>query len=126
MHARIPNTAIARDRWINLCIDVNSFVRDCFSRSAASNGAGAYGTPQVSTSSQPMGQGKSPVGGGSGDMAALHSGKHNEISHISKVANVLAKQAQQQNANNQNSLKTIEVIQLEGTFKIRKIFTSRS
>ena len=39
---------------------------------------------------------------------------------------MLAKQAQQQTASNQNSLKTIEILQLEGTFKIRKIFTSRS
>ena len=57
-----------------------------------------------------MANGKVPAGGGSGDMAALHSGKHNEMSHISKVANVLAKKAQQQNAHNQNSLKSIEVI----------------
>ena len=42
------------------------------------------------------------------------------------MASVLAKQAQQQNASNQNSLKSIEVIQVEGSFKIRKIFTSRS
>ena len=27
---------------------------------------------------------------------------------------------------NQNSLKTIEIIHMEGSFKIRKIFTSRS
>ena len=33
MHARIPNTMIVRDRWINLCIDVNSFIKDCFTRS---------------------------------------------------------------------------------------------
>ena len=30
------------------------------------------------------------------------------------------------NGSNSNSMKTIEVIQLEGNFKIRKIFTSRS
>lgn len=33
MHARIPNGMIIRDSWVNLCIDVNSFVKDCFSRS---------------------------------------------------------------------------------------------
>ena len=91
-HARIPNTAVARDRWVNLCIDVNSFVRECFTRSAAANAASAYGTPQVG-GSQPMANARAPAGGGSGDMAALHSGRHNEVSHISKVANVLAKQA---------------------------------
>jgi len=41
MHARIPNIMIVRDRWLNLCIDVNSFVKECFSRQAA------YGTPQI-------------------------------------------------------------------------------
>ena len=38
----------------------------------------------------------------------------------------MAKNAQQQASSQQNSMKTIEVIHLEGTFKIRKIFTSRS
>jgi hypothetical protein len=62
------------------------------------------------------------VGGGSGDIAALHNGKVSDIAG-SKIAAVLAKNAEK---NSQNSLKVIEVIQLEGTFKIRKIFTSRS
>ena len=73
-----------------------------------------------------MVNGSKAAGGGSGDMAAFHSGRHNEISGMSKVAAVMAKNTQQAAANNQNSMKTIEVIQLEGTFKIRKIFTSRS
>jgi hypothetical protein len=30
MHARIPNGLIHRNVWLNLCIDVNSFVRECF------------------------------------------------------------------------------------------------
>jgi hypothetical protein len=30
MHARIPNGLIHRGIWLNLCIDVNSFVRECF------------------------------------------------------------------------------------------------
>ena len=38
----------------------------------------------------------------------------------------MAKQQNQNAAMNQNSMKTVEVIQLEGCFKIRKIFTSRS
>ena len=46
--------------------------------------------------------------------------------HTCKAAAVMAKNMQQAAANNQNSMKTIEVIQLEGSFKIRKIFTSRS
>jgi len=45
MHARIPNGMVARDRWVNLCIDVNSFIRECFTRSS-----GAYGTPQIGPS----------------------------------------------------------------------------
>ena len=40
MHARIPNVMIERDRWLNLCIDVNSFIRELFTRTN-----GAYGTP---------------------------------------------------------------------------------
>ena len=31
MHARIPLEIMVRDRWLNLCIDVNSFVKECFS-----------------------------------------------------------------------------------------------
>mmetsp|Transcript_30499 Transcript_30499/g.37553 ORF Transcript_30499/g.37553 Transcript_30499/m.37553 type:complete len:81 (+) Transcript_30499:358-600(+) len=52
MHARIPNAMVARDRWLNLCIDVNSFIRECFTRSN-----GAYGTPQMPASQQPMANG---------------------------------------------------------------------
>ena len=48
------------------------------------------------------------------------------MQHISKVAAVMVKNAHQAHANNQNSMKSVEVIHLEGTFKIRKIFTSRS
>ena len=32
MHARIPNAHIKRDQWINLCIDIQSFVKECFSK----------------------------------------------------------------------------------------------
>ena len=38
----------------------------------------------------------------------------------------MVKNAHQAHANNQNSMKSVEVIHLEGNFKIRKIFTSRS
>jgi hypothetical protein len=30
LHARIPADAIVRDCWVNLCIDVVSFIRECF------------------------------------------------------------------------------------------------
>ena len=64
------------------------------------------------------------VGAGSGDMAVLHSAKNAE------VANQIAfgKGAVEKNNQNpyQNNMKTVEMIQMEGTFKIRKIFTSRS
>lgn len=30
LHARIPIDAVLRDAWVNLCIDVASFVRECF------------------------------------------------------------------------------------------------
>ena len=32
MHARIPSGLIQRGCWLNLCIDVNSFVKECFSQ----------------------------------------------------------------------------------------------
>ena len=124
MHARIPNMVVARDRWTNLCIDINSFIKECFTRSAV----GPYGTPQQAGNA-PFGvKGQNSVGGGSGDIAALHSGKVGEITgiHISKAAAAMSKNIGQQAASNQNSMKTVEVIQLEGSFKIRKIFTSRS
>ena len=72
--------------------------------------------------------GGSRVGAGSGDIAALHSGKVNDITgaQITKAAQLMTKNVNQQAAMNQNSMKTVEVIQLEGCFKIRKIFTSRS
>ena len=40
MNAKISTSMVVRDRWINLCIDVNSFIKECFTRNA-----GAYGTP---------------------------------------------------------------------------------
>lgn len=74
MHARIPNTLVKRDCWTNLCIDVNSFVKECFP--VTGQGAGSrvsqavYSTPQNPHTSRQQSQGA--VGGGSGDMAALH------------------------------------------------------
>ena len=41
MHARIPNGMVVRERWVNVCIDVNSFVQSCFSRNQV------HGTPQI-------------------------------------------------------------------------------
>jgi hypothetical protein len=32
MHARIPNNIIKKNQWLNLCIDVQSFVNDCFNK----------------------------------------------------------------------------------------------
>ena len=34
MHARIPNCFIKRDQWINLCLDIQSFTKECFSKQA--------------------------------------------------------------------------------------------
>ena len=30
MHARIPNLIVKRSAWLNLCIDIQSFVNECF------------------------------------------------------------------------------------------------
>ncbi len=37
MHARIPNGLVPRNCWINLCIDVQSFVNDCFYKETTTN-----------------------------------------------------------------------------------------
>ncbi len=39
-HARVPNSIFQRDCWINLCLDLPSFLSDCF-------GKQAFGTPQL-------------------------------------------------------------------------------
>lgn len=39
MHVRIPNAHIKRDQWINLCIDLQSIVKDCFSSKSVDTGA---------------------------------------------------------------------------------------
>ena len=94
MHARIPNQTVMRDRWVNLCIDVNSFIKECFTRNASQ-----YGTPQqVANQHQGLannGQKGAPAGGCSGDIAAFHKGNIGEITgaQISKVAAVMAKNA---------------------------------
>lgn len=39
MHARIPNSIIKRNQWLNLCIDMQSFVNECFAKqSTAASG----------------------------------------------------------------------------------------
>jgi hypothetical protein len=35
MHARIPNLFLKKNQWLNLCIDVQSFVNECFSKPTA-------------------------------------------------------------------------------------------
>ena len=32
MHARIPNGSIKRNQWLNLCIDMQSFLNECFAK----------------------------------------------------------------------------------------------
>ena len=39
---KVPSTMVNRDQWTNLCVDINSFIKECFTRHAA-----PYGTPQV-------------------------------------------------------------------------------
>ena len=76
MHARIPCNMLVRDKWINLCIDVNSFIRECFSRNPV------HSTPQVLPTQQSGAMGsQNPkdlsriTGAGSGDIAILHATK---------------------------------------------------
>lgn len=42
MHARIPNGIVKRNMWLNLCIDIQSFVNECFGKTSQ------YNTPNVS------------------------------------------------------------------------------
>ena len=115
MHVRIPNSMIVREKWVNLCIDVNSFINGCFSKHA-------HGTPQITTNMQAMGIAKI-TGAGSGDMAVLHSTKNGDTNHIAFGKGPSEKSNRDPH---QNNMKTVEMIQMEGNFKIRKIFTSRS
>jgi hypothetical protein len=72
MHARIPNGIIRRNIWLNFCIDIQSFVNECFQ-----------------TKQQPS----------------------TGLNGLLPTANIY---------------KFLEQIQIEGIFKIRKVFTSRS
>lgn len=40
MHVRIPNAYIKRDQWINLCIDLQSIVKESFSSKSGENSKG--------------------------------------------------------------------------------------
>ena len=86
MHARIPNCFIKRDQWINLCLDLQSFTKECFSKPS---------NPPTRTRSR-------------------------EVESRSKVQKTAQKG--QQN----NSMKHLEQIQLEGNFKLKKIFSTRN
>ena len=75
--AKIPTQEIVpRNIWLNLCIDVNSFIKECFSKHSALNN-----TPQVSASSGLSGISAAAqalakaTGGSSGDIALLHKTK---------------------------------------------------
>jgi hypothetical protein len=35
MHARVPNSSIKRNQWLNLCIDVQSFMNEIFGKAAS-------------------------------------------------------------------------------------------
>lgn len=87
MHARIPNCFIKRDQWINLCLDIQSFTKECFSTKQAN--------PAARTRSR-------------------------DVETRSKVTKTAQKGTQQ------NSMKNIEQIQLEGNFKLKKIFSTRN
>ena len=50
MHVRIPNGQIRRDCWTNLCLDVNSFIRECFATGTSRVNAAPYGTPVTQAS----------------------------------------------------------------------------
>ncbi len=39
MHARIPNSLIRRNQWLNLCIDIQSFTNECFTKLLAGSSA---------------------------------------------------------------------------------------
>ena len=48
MHARIPNSVIRRNQWLNLCIDMQSFMNECFGKQV---GGSVNGQPASVSSS---------------------------------------------------------------------------
>jgi hypothetical protein len=54
MHARIPNSIIKRNQWLNLCIDMQSFMNECFGKQ--STGGSVNGGPGSVSTSQINGQ----------------------------------------------------------------------
>ena len=50
MHARIPNSSIKRNQWLNLCIDMQSFLNECFGKQQPGSVSSGGGSSSVSNS----------------------------------------------------------------------------
>ena len=40
MHARVPNSSVKRNQWLNLCIDMQSFMNEIFGKASGSSVSG--------------------------------------------------------------------------------------
>ncbi len=49
MHARIPNSSVRRNQWLNLCIDMQSFMNECFGKQAHTPTGSVNGNSSVSS-----------------------------------------------------------------------------
>lgn len=122
MHVRIPNSFIKRDQWINLCIDLNSFTRECF-------GTGPPKNPAPMQQAISRGSFRSNSKSEAEKMMKSSNLKKQNSSIQPDPSSAYGGQASSPKTNKSakaNGYKYLEQIQLEGQFKLKKIFTSRS
>lgn len=86
-----------RDRWINLCLDLNSFVRKCFTKENKQTNA---------------------------QMAAAIARKSGDIGALTKpITSEQPSPALTEKSLLTNAFKSLEVVTIEGVFRLRKIFS---
>jgi len=104
MHARVPNTFIKRDQWVNLCIDLGSFAEECFS----------------SPSKKPGGTQGSLRNRSRGDSEGPRKQGQQKVENAANAYNI------QSSIPQRNGFKCLEQLQIEGQFKLKKIFSVRN
>lgn len=102
----MSSSVIQRDKWLNLCVDVNSFVRTCFCKLPAKSEA-----DRVQQQHQNLAR-------KSGDIGQLRINQMGSTDYPSPSAT--------EKPSAQNSMKFVEQIYLEGYFRVRKIFSTRN
>jgi len=99
----VSNVCIVRDKWLNFCVDLNSFVRKCFARQTKESDKNLVSQANIARAS--------------GDIGNLPNKPINELPLPSPV--ISEKQTI-------NAFKLIDLIHLEGCFRVRKIFSQRT